>query len=154
MSDAEALEYIRARNGVDVVDVKEMMHLFDNVGTNAAKLLTFVSRNVRVDEFIDDQLGKARQNLVAFQLQPLLLALKEHPEEGVSPEYFGKEKYEGIDLSNPVEVGAAMKRSNAVLYDMKKRRYKLISQVHKVALRTYDPIIDYRSYTVPEKCLS
>ena len=141
LSIDEALEYIRARNGVDVVDVKEMMHLFDNVGTNAAKLLKFVSQNVRVDEFIAAELADANQDLVAFQLKPLLLALKKHPEEGVSPVYFNNAKYEGIDLSNPVAVGAAMKGSNAVLYDMKEGHYKLISQAHKVALCTYDPII-------------
>jgi hypothetical protein len=73
-------------------------------------------------------------------LQPILKALKKNP-EGVSPEYFGKEEYKGIDLSNPVAVGTAMKGSNAILYDMEERRYKLISQAHKVALRSYEPIV-------------
>jgi hypothetical protein len=139
LSDAEALEYVRARKGGDV-DVKEMMCLFDSVGTNAAKLLRFVSQGETVDDFIAKELGRARQDLVAFQLKPILKALKEHP-EGVSPEYFRNEKYEGIDLSNPVAVGAAMKGSNAMLYDMEARRYKLISQAHTVALRNYEPIV-------------
>jgi hypothetical protein len=116
------------------------MRLFDSVGTNAAQLLNFVSQDVSVDDFIAEELGKAEQDLVAFQLKPILKALKEHP-EGVSPEYFRNEKYEGIDLSNPVAVGTAMKGSNAILYDMKARRYKLISQAHKVALRSYEPIV-------------
>jgi hypothetical protein len=34
LSDAEALEYMQARKGVEV-DAKEMMRLFDRVGTNA-----------------------------------------------------------------------------------------------------------------------
>jgi hypothetical protein len=139
LSDAEALEYMQARKGVEV-DAKEMTRLFDSVGTNAAKLLDFVSQDVSVDDFIAEELGKARQDLVAFQLKPILKALKEHP-EGVRPEYFNNEKYEGIDLSNPVAVGTAMKGSNAILYDMKARRYKLISQAHKVALRNYEPIV-------------
>ena len=66
--------------------------------------------------------------------------MKEHP-EGVSPEYFNNEEYKAIDLTSPVAVGAAMKGSNAILYDMKARRYMLISHAHKVALRTYEPII-------------
>jgi hypothetical protein len=139
LSDAEALEYMRARKG-GAVDVKEMMRLFDSVGTNAAQLLKFCSRNMSVDEFITEQLGKAEQDLVAFQLKPILKALKEHP-EGVSPKYFGNEEYKGIDLSNPVAVGTAMKGSNAILYDMEARRYKLISHAHKVALRNYEPIV-------------
>jgi hypothetical protein len=139
LSDTEALEYVRARNGGDV-DVKDMMRLFDSVGTNAAKLLDFVSRDGSVDEFIADKLGRARQDLVAFQLKPILKALKEHP-AGVSPEYFRNEEYKAIDLSSPVAVGTAMKGSNAILYDMEDRRYKLISQAHKVALRNYEPIV-------------
>jgi hypothetical protein len=139
LSDTEALEYVRARKGGDV-DVKDMMRLFDSVGTNAAKLLDFVSRDGSVDEFIADKLGRARQDLVAFQLKPILKALKENP-EGVSPEYFRNEEYKAIDLSSPVAVGTAMKGSNAILYDMEDRRYKLISQAHKVALRNYEPIV-------------
>jgi hypothetical protein len=73
-------------------------------------------------------------------LQPILKALKEHP-EGVKPEYFSNEKYEGIDMSVPEAVGKAMQGSHAVLYDMKEGCYKLISHAHKVALETYDPII-------------
>jgi hypothetical protein len=116
------------------------MRLFDSVGTNAAQLLNFVSQGESVDEFIAKELGNAEQDLAAFSLKPILKALKEHP-EGVSPEYFEKEKYEGVDLSNPVAVGTAMKGSNAILYDMEARRYKLISQAHQVALRSYEPIV-------------
>ena len=45
----------------------------------------------------------ARQELVAFQHQQILKALKDHP-EGVHPEDFNKLKYEGVDLSNPKAV--------------------------------------------------
>ena len=141
LSIDEALEYMQARKGADV-DTKEMMRLFDSVGTNTTTLLNFVSEGASVDEFTAAKLGKARQDLVAFALKPILQALKNNP-EGVSPDYFNNAKCEGIDLSNPGAVGAAMKDSNAILYDMKGNRYKLISQAHKVALRKYDPIYYY-----------
>ncbi len=140
LSIDEALEYMQARKGADV-DTKEMMQLFDSVGTNLSMLLNFVSEEgASVDEFIAAKLREAHLDLVAFALQPILQALKNNP-EGVSPEYFNKTECKGIDLSNPGAVGAAMQNSNAILYDMKENRYKLISQAHKVALRKYDPIL-------------
>jgi hypothetical protein len=99
-----------------------------------------VNKGASVDAFIKKQLDEAEQDLVAFALQPILKALKEQP-DGVSPKYFKKEEYKGIDMSVPEAVGKAMQGSHAVLYDMKEGRYKLISHAHKVALRTYDPII-------------
>jgi hypothetical protein len=142
LTQGEALEFIRARRkGVDV-DEKEMMRLFDSVGTNAATLETFLNKDMSVDEFIADRMQKSETALVAFPLKPILKALKEHP-EGVRPKYFNNEKYEGADLSNPVEVGADMKasQSNVVYYDMKKKVYKLNSHALEVALRSYEPII-------------
>ena len=47
LSIDEALEYMQARKGADV-DTKEMMRLFDSVGTNSSMLLKFVSKKVRV----------------------------------------------------------------------------------------------------------
>ena len=106
-------------------------------------LLNFVSEEgASVDELIAATLKEARQEFVAFALKPILQALKNNP-EGVSPDYFNNVECKGIDLSNPGAVGAAMKDSNAILYDMKENRYKLISQAHKVALRKYDPIYYY-----------
>jgi hypothetical protein len=63
--------------------------------------------------------------------------------KGVPPEYFNNEEYKGVDLSNPVEVGAVMKaaQSNVVYYDMEKDIYKLNSRALEVALRSYEPII-------------
>ena len=144
LSIHEALEYMQARKGADV-DTKEMMRLFDSVGTNSSMLLKFVSEEgASVDEFIAAKLREAHLDLVAFALKPILQALKNDPnDEGVSPDYFNNAKWEGIDLSNPVAVGAATKDSNAIVYDMKEKRYKLISQAHKVALRKYDPIYCY-----------
>jgi hypothetical protein len=142
LTQGEALEFIRARRkGVDVNE-KELMRLFDNVGTNAATLESFLNGDMSVDEFITVRIKAARHALVAFPFQPILKALKEHP-EGVPPEYFNNEEYKGVDLSNPVEVGAVMKaaQSNVVYYDMEKDIYKLNSHALEVALRSYEPII-------------
>ena len=83
-----------------------------------------------------------RSALVAFSFQPILKALKEHP-EGVPPGYFNNEKFEGVDLTNVDAVGASMKAAgtNAVFFDMKERVYKLNSRSLEVALRSYEPIM-------------
>ena len=142
LTQGEALEFIRARRkGVDVNE-KEMRRLFDNIGTTAATLGAFLNGDMSVDEFIADRMATAEQDLVAFPFQPILKALKHHP-EGVSPKYFNKEEYEGVDMSNAVAVGAAMKaaQTNVVFYDMKELVYKLDSRALEVALRSYEPII-------------
>jgi GTPase SAR1 family protein len=139
----QAKMFIRSRRGVNtVVDEEEEekvnKRLFDNVGTNPAMLLSFVNRQgASLDDFIQRRLDFAKQDLLAFPLQPILKALKIHP-DGVEPAYFKNEKYEGINMSDPKAVGMAM-GSNAVLYDIEEKRYKLMSQAHKVALRNYVP---------------
>ena len=138
LSVENALKFVQARIGTEI-DVKAMMHLFDNVGTNAAMLNQFVSGKMTVDEFISEKLLDAESELVAFPLKPILGALKQHP-DGVSPKFFKNKEYKGIDMSDPVAVGVAMKGSNAFLYDMQTGKYKLMSQAHVVALRKYDPL--------------
>ena len=134
----QALEYIRANKFKDdAVSEKEMMDLFDEVGTNPAMLLSFVNRDVSesVQEFIRKRQKKALQDLVVFPLKPILKALKENP-EGVNPAYFKNEKFDGIDMSNPEKVGATMS-SNAVLYDIEAIRYQVMSQAHRKMLENY-----------------
>jgi hypothetical protein len=141
LTQGEALDFVRTRKGVDVNE-KEMMCLFDNVGTNAADLEAFLNQDMSVDEFIADRMEDAEHDLVAFPFKPILKALKKHP-EGVSPGYFNNGEFKGVDMSNPVAVGAAMKsaQTNVVFYNMKKRVYKLNSHALEVALRSYEPII-------------
>ena len=105
--------------------------------SNARKIS---SRILRVEQFVKEKLRIAHMELAAFPLQPILKALKEHP-EGVSPDFFYKMKYEGVDLSNAQAVGYAMKRSNAVVYRIENQRYQLLSKVHETALQAYEPII-------------
>ena len=133
----EAIQFVRRRKGI-AMDEEEMMHLFENIGTNAVQLEDFLNGSMSVDEFIADRMAKAKRDLVAFPFQPILKALKEHP-EGVSPAYFNKEECKGVDMSSPVAVGTAMKaaQSNVVFFDMNEGVYKLNSHTLEVALRSY-----------------
>jgi hypothetical protein len=125
------------------------MRLFDNVGTNAADLESFLNGAMSVDEFITVRIKAAKHDLEKFPFQPILKALKKHP-EGVRPGYFKNEEYKGVDMTDEVAVGAVMKasQSNVVYYDMEKEVYKLNSHALEVALRSYEPIIHGWYYKV------
>jgi hypothetical protein len=131
----QAMMYINARGSV--VEAEEMKHVFDNVGANVAMLRSFVDYDGSVEAFIQEWLDTAEQSLMEFPFKPILTALKIFP-EGVRPAYFKNIVYKNIDMSVPSAVGMAMD-SNAVLYDIVEKRYKLMSQAHKVALRHYEP---------------
>ena len=119
---------------------KQLRQVFDKVGSRPAALLAMHRSFKTPEEYVEGQLADARRDLVAFPHQLILKALKEHPEE-VEPKFFNKHKDKGVDLSDPRAVAVAMKRSNAILYDMKERRYKLMSKAHATALRGYEPIL-------------
>lgn len=138
----EAMEFVRARRkDVDMIE-KDVIRLFDNVGTTAATLEYFLNGSMSVDEFIAVRMVVAKRNLVEFPFQPILKALKEHP-EGVPPAYFNKEKCEGVNMSSPVAVGAGMKaaQSNVVFFDFSANVYRLNSHALEVALRSYEPVV-------------
>ena len=141
LTQDEALDFVRTRKGVDV-NATEMIRLFDNVGTNAADLEDFLNGVESVDEFIAYRIKLAKHDLEKFPFQPILKALKEHP-EGVPPGFFKKEEYKGVDMTSEDAVGASMKaaQTNVVFYDMKELVYKLNSRALEVALRSYEPII-------------
>jgi hypothetical protein len=91
-------------------------------------------------EFVDSVIGQAERDLLAFPHQDILKALKSHP-EGIPPAYFKKQKSKGVDLSNPKDVGVALKRSNALVYRIDRGLYCLMSTAHKTALKSYEPIL-------------
>ena len=99
-----------------------------------------------LQDFVASKLRRATDELLAFQHQHILKALKEHP-EGVSAAYFDKMKSEGVDLSNPKAVGVAMKDSNALTYRIELDKYVMLSRSHEVALRTYEPILNNLSWS-------
>jgi hypothetical protein len=90
------------------VNEKEMMRLFDNVGTNAATLESFLNGAMSVDEFIADRIEDTKHDLEKFPFQPILKALKKYP-EGVPTGYFNDEKFEAVDMTDEVAVGTVMK---------------------------------------------
>lgn len=120
----------------------EMEYLFNTLGTNPQMfnhMCSFVGTGERtLREYIDDRLAHAEQELVAFPHKAILKALKEHP-EGVPPKYFYNQYSNGINLSDPTAVGAAMKRSNVMVYRRELGLYTLMSTPYKTALRSYTP---------------
>ena len=139
LTEPEAQKYIVALGlKLSEVDVK---YVIKNVGTNPAALRNmqgWINDKKSIHDFVAMKLAKARNLLVRFPHKAILNALKEHP-EGISPEYFNNMKSEGVDLSDPVAVGVAMKKSNAIVYHMDSDKYMIISHCHQVALRSYDP---------------
>jgi hypothetical protein len=105
-------------------------------------VLNAVKPHTLLKDCIDNILLDAYQNLVDFPLKPMLKALKEHP-EGVSPDYFNNQKYDGVDMSSTSAMGPVMKSSIAIIYRIDLKKYQLMSTAHKTALKTYSPKISY-----------
>ena len=117
--------------------------MIDKIGANPAvlnNLERWIVAGNSVDKFIEITLRDANIQLVAFQHQQILKALKDHP-EGVTPVYFGKLKNEGVDLSKPTQVGVAMKEVNCIVFRKELCKYMMLSKAHEVALRDYNPIV-------------
>lgn len=141
LSFDEAKEYIKMRN-VNLTDA-EFTKMIDKIGANPAvlnKLKRWIVAGNSLDKFIEITLRGANIQLVEFQHQQILKALKDHP-EGVTPVYFGKLKNEGVDLSNPTQVGVAMKEVNCIVFRMELGKYMMLSKAHEVELRDYNPIM-------------
>ena len=141
LTEPEAREYI-SKLKMELSE-KDIKHVMDNVGTNPATIRSMedcVCRGQSIQDFVVMKLTGAKMNLVAFPHKAILKALKEHP-EGVSPEYFNNMKNEGIDLSDPVAVGNAMKLSNAIMYRIEEQKYMIITRCHQTALKTYKPTV-------------
>lgn len=127
--------------------------VYENIGgiPTVLRRFLYLLETRTIDESIDAIVNVARQELEAFELKPILQALKEYP-DGVKPGYFKNQKYQGIDLTAPAKVGDAMKQINAIVYriDLNPRLYQMQSTRHKTALKSYDPIIDKKSLDIPE----
>jgi len=142
LSTEEAKEFLKKKKST--LTDEQMKYIFDNIGTNAQgllEILTKVPETYSLEEFVSKKLDKATKDLLAFPLQTILKALKEHP-EGVNPEYFNKQEEEGVDLSAPRQVGVVMKKgSNPIIYREDTGKYHLLSTAHKTALKSYNPMI-------------
>jgi len=143
MSIEEAKEFLVQQN-CSLAD-EQMGSVYRDLGGNPAKLKAMsgaIKGGSSIEAFVTSSLLSARTELIAFRHQAILQALKEHP-EGVNPEYFNKQKNEGVDLSDPIAVGAAMRGTNVLVYRMELDLYQLQSNVHNTALKTYTPIISF-----------
>ena len=58
-----------------------------------------------------------------------------------SPVFFNNLKNEGVDLSNPKDVGPALRTGNAIIYRIELCKYTMGSKAIEVALRSYDSIL-------------
>ncbi len=135
--------------GISFTDA-ELHKIYDQIGGNPIvlnKMLDFLEEKDSLDTCLKRIVDEARSELLGFKLQPILKAIKEHP-EGVEPGYFKKQKYEGIDMSVPEQVGDAMKAKNAIVFrsDLDPKVYQALSTKHKTALKTYEPIIKFWRY--------
>jgi hypothetical protein len=139
----EAKQFLIQHNFAITED--EMNFVFDSIGTCPLTLLrltkTVKSLEMTIEAFVEERVRMARQDLLAFPLQTILKALKDHP-EGVYQGYFKNQKEKGVDLSNHLAVGKMMKNNpNPILYRRDTGNYHLLSTAHKTALRSYDPSV-------------
>ncbi len=94
----------------------------------------------KADDFIETALLAAETDLAGFTHQPILKALKSSP-GGVRTVKFKGVKHEGVNLAEPKEVAAAMKKRNAIVFHITSGEYRLTSRAHRTALlERYDPV--------------
>ena len=139
-NEKELKEFSR-QHGLMLNDI-EIKKVIDNIGSHPAtvdELSIHMQKGLSLDDFIAMTLLDAWKELVAFQHQQILKALKDHP-EGISPGSFNKLKNEGVDLSNYRAVGLTMRKGNAIIYRIELNKYMIYSKAFEVALRSYDPI--------------
>jgi AAA+ ATPase superfamily predicted ATPase len=137
------MAYITGKNTIRApLTDEDHKKIYNNVGGNPVLLMSLLEKmkTKSLDSCIEHILVSACADLAAFKLKPILKALKEHP-EGVEAIYFDGQEYGGIYLSNPKEVGNAMKSRNAVVYrkDLETAVYQMQSIKYKNALRRYEP---------------
>jgi hypothetical protein len=90
------------------------------------------------NDFVNEELSMAENDLAAFQHKEILVALKDKP-QGVRSGTFKDIKNEGILLSEPKDVAIAMIKRNCIMYHFPSGEYRLASQAHKTALKSYEP---------------
>lgn len=102
----------------EVFKEDEYKKIYDNIGGNPTYLMDLLeSYNMTnsIDVCIENMSISARGSLKAFELKPIIKALKKHP-EGVAVEDFEGQLYNGISLAEPKKVGDAMKLRHSIVY--------------------------------------
>lgn len=140
MNKAEAKQYLKNR-GLDENSAEVGLFLRD-IGALPLDLSKFVKAlksGQTAQQYVDEVVSSARADLVAFSLQSILVALKKSP-KGVKAEDFKGKEEKGLLLSQPKQVGIAMKEQNAIVYHFESKQYRMFSKAHKTALRQYEPV--------------
>ena len=135
LNENELREFVK-QNGLILNEI-EIKKVIDNMGFNPGANM---QKGLSLDTFITMTLRLAMDELVAFQHQQILKALIDHP-EGISPGFFNNLKNEGVDLSNPKDVGPALRTGNAIFNCIELCKYTMGSKAIEVALRSYDSIL-------------
>jgi hypothetical protein len=139
LTEIEAKQYLK-RRGIDENSAEVELFLRD-IGALPLDLCLFVKAlksGQTAQQYMDKMVSLARADLVAFSLQSILVALKKSP-EGVKTEDFKGKEVKGLLLSQPKDVGVAMKKQNAIVYHFDSKEYRMFSKAHKTALKQYEP---------------
>jgi len=139
MSRDEAEAYVKKR--VPDMSTEDFTRFADNIGTLPlllSRLCDALLAGRKMDDHIRIVLAMAEADLVAFLHQPILVALKKSP-GGVSVKSFGGKEHKGVPLSAPKDVAVAMKKVNAIFYNLETQQYQPFSKAHQTALKTYTP---------------
>lgn len=149
MTYEESKEILQKNNTpVKETDVRK---IYDSIGGNPLllSLLNYDLGSRSLDECIELHINRAKDDLYRFDLQPILLALKEKP-DGVSPCFFDQTTYKGIRMVDTEEVGRkALKDTEAVCYNFKDRVYRVMTTRHKTALKDYEPTVYSSELRIP-----
>ncbi len=111
----------------------------DQIGLLPLSIVCFTKAliaGVSPEVYIDREVKNAVESLAGFQHQQILNALKKSP-NGVKMSQLLGRKNEGVTLSNPREVGIAMKNcpEGVILYDFETKEYRPFSTAHRTALQ-------------------
>lgn len=87
--------------------------------------------------YISQAMNKARCELAAFEHRTLIRMLQRSP-AGVSLEALDGVSDNGVMLNRPVKVAAALKNSEAVLFNIEQGEYRLQSRMYATALASMD----------------
>ena len=141
MTHEEGKQLLRSRGAS--FSERQLDYIFHNIGTSPAmleKLMYKVPLDVTLEQFVEEEMREARKDLQEFSHQPILDALKKHP-DGVSLDAFLGVQDDGAKLWKPREVARAMVDSNAIVYRMETDQYQLMSTAHRTALlKTFKPL--------------
>jgi hypothetical protein len=120
---------------------EEMNKIFNTIGTTAIMVKNIVDRiedKSEVGAFISNIVMESERELDNFEHQEIIQALKDSP-DGVATRSLIGVYNNGVERSNPDNVGPAMKICRTIVYHPNTFRYELVSPAHKTALKTYTP---------------